>query len=581
MDAGRGQRSATCHSSALRLLGLGVVAGLLHGVLMALAFPLPGVWWLAFAAIAPLVWFGAWLGYWERSDRMRRVAPIVGVMIGAMPLWAYQSQWVIDVSAAGFVPMVPGLAAFPGAFVWLLARSRSRLPAVPLWIAGPLLWTALEVFRGEVVVYGYAWMLVGHPLIDAPVIGSAVAAVGGQYLASLVAAGVASALVAIPLAEQRAIRPGVVAIAVIGVLAGGLAVFGASRISARPAAAAASLRVAVVQTNIPQSNKMDWPVDERVRDLLRMLELTREAARGVPKPDVIVWPETMFPGDVLSEAQRPDGVRGFVAPDFVDALLRTQAEIGVPLLVGATGADNLRLVEDADGGLRLELDGRFNSVFQVAGGAVDPVRYDKVELTPFGEIMPYVHHFPALQQRVLDLAARGMRFDLTIGAEARVLRLRAAGGEVALATPICFESTKSRHVLRLARAAGGMPMVLVNISNDGWFGSFDVGKEQHLQLSRWRAAELGVPAVRSVNTGSSCAIDASGRVIRSEGAGPLPHRVDGIAAASVTPAIAATVFVRGGWLTGWVALAIGSCLGLLALFRGRAVNSAVDRGSHR
>src|SRR5690606_20631962 len=60
-----------------------------------------------------------------------------------------------------------------------------------------------------------------------------------------------------------------------------------------------ALRVAVVQTNVPQDVKLGWPGPARMRDLDRMLELSREAVEGGARPELVVWPETMFPGAAL------------------------------------------------------------------------------------------------------------------------------------------------------------------------------------------------------------------------------------------------------------------------------------------
>lgn len=59
--------------------------------------------------------------------------------------------------------------------------------------------------------------------------------------------------------------------------------------------------------------------------------------------------------------------------------------------------------------------------------------------------------------------------------------------------------------------------VLVNLTNDGWFGKSDLGRHAHALHARWRAAELGTPLVRAANTGVSVAYDSRGRRVD-----PLP-----------------------------------------------------------
>ena len=61
--------------------------------------------------------------------------------------------------------------------------------------------------------------------------------------------------------------------------------------------------------------------------------------------------------------------------------------------------------------------------------------------------------------------------------------------------------------------------MLVNLSNDGWFGDAIAGRDQHNQIARFRCIENRVPMVRAANTGQSVGIDSSGKVIAAIGAG--------------------------------------------------------------
>ena len=54
--------------------------------------------------------------------------------------------------------------------------------------------------------------------------------------------------------------------------------------------------------------------------------------------------------------------------------------------------------------------------------------------------------------------------------------------------------------------------VLVNISNDAWFGT-TIAPHQHLQISQMRALELGRYMLRATNTGISAVIDDKGRLV--------------------------------------------------------------------
>src|SRR5690606_30188490 len=116
----------------------------------------------------------------------------------------------------------------------------------------------------------------------------------------------------------------------------------------------------------------------------------------------------------------------------------------------------------------------------------------------FGEVMPYISNFPALEQALMDLAAGGMSFALRRGADAHGLTVPAGEEPLHIATPICFEAASGPTTRRLA--AQPRAHLLVNVTNDGWFGDFDPARLQAAQIARWRAVELATPVVRAANT---------------------------------------------------------------------------------
>lgn len=562
--------------------GLAIALGLAHGILMALAFPPFGLWGMVFVAPVPLAAAGVMGRRWGWFDRGRgrwgrwRGAGTLGlVSLGVLPLWAYECQWVLEISTAGYWPMVVVLASFAGAFVWV-ASEAARRAVMPLALSLPMAWTAIEVFRGEVACTGFAWLLLGHPLIDAPVLFRSAGALG-TYFVSFAAAmptGLALGLVRARPVSGGAVRERELAAAAV--------VIGAAVVAVRSGSPAPGksepLRAAVVQTNVPQSNKLAWTPSDRLREMATVERLTRQAAAA--RPALIVWPETMFPGTTLEpeavaveraerleyEVDRSLAPEGFIpTTEFHDRLMALQREVGVPIVVGALGVRGLRFEERA-GRLGVSFDAKHNSVYVVDGGAVVGRRYDKLELTPFGEMMPYVRMWPWLQRHVLAVAAGGMPFDLSEGAGPVALDVPRAG--VRLATPICFEVTRARLCRRLVREArrGEGGVVLANLTNDGWFGGFDPARQQHLQAARWRCAELGVPMVRAANTGRSAFVDASGRVLGGLG----PARAEGVVVGELMGARGETMYSRIGDVFGWACVVGAGVLVVVGRRKGTA-----------
>ena len=197
-------------------------------------------------------------------------------------------------------------------------------------------------------------------------------------------------------------------------------------------------------------------------------------------------------------------------------------------------------------------------------------RYDKIVLTPFGEIMPWLSSVPALQQFLLNLGAAGMSFDLASGQTATVFEFSTADGQrVRAVTPICFEATVPWLNRRLVYGSGGPRRadLMVSPSNDGWFGRFAGGREFHLLFARWRCVELGVPMVRAVNTGVTCAIDPAGRVVRAFG----PNDTDGVLVVDVPVPDPSreTFYARHGDVAAWSSVGLSGVLGAWVLLRPR------------
>ncbi len=521
--------------------GGGVAATLLRGgaaaLCMALAFP-PVGWWPLVLAWPALVAHAA------LSARSRRAAA-VGLWLPHAIAWLVLDAWLIDVAALGWPLLAMYMGLWP-ALVGLLvrpARPGGPLGGVPVAPVLAAAWAGVETLRGVVLFDGYPWYLLAHPLAEWPPAVQSAAWLGADFtgfLAALVSGAAVDAAAA--WRGRRAGRvPGVrVASAIAGgLLAVGLPLLGGRAIAAvdggaadDPAAADRDrpLRVLLVQTALPQDNKIGWPLEDQVASLVRWLEMAREAAersrRGEGRlpaaaPDLVIFPETMVPGFGFepSVRQRLESL-GDVRADFALAIEQLAADTGATVLAGTVHVASLDVEPAPGGGMRYVAGPRTNAVTAVGpGGPID--RYDKSFLTPFGETMPYISAWPWLEQRLLAVAARGMQFDLEAGPGDRRLELpRAGGSPVRVAAPICFEITVPATVHGLVRGGELPPADLIlNASNDGWFGESVGGRRRHAQIARLRAIEHRRPVVRAVNTGYSMVIDPAGRITDRLGAG--------------------------------------------------------------
>jgi apolipoprotein N-acyltransferase len=142
----------------------------------------------------------------------------------------------------------------------------------------------------------------------------------------------------------------------------------------------------------------------------------------------------------------------------------------------------------------------YNAVVAIddKGEIVDAV--DKVHLVPFGEYVPYEDLMARIG--ISQIVAGPMNF--VAGNERHPISV--PGGFKALPY-ICYEVIFPYLMPQQAREKD----FILNVTNDAWFGDTP-GPYQHLRQAQVKAAETGLPVIRSANTGISAAIDNRGRI---------------------------------------------------------------------
>ncbi|MBI2104294.1 MAG: apolipoprotein N-acyltransferase [Candidatus Omnitrophica bacterium] len=425
--------------------------------LLILAFPSFNQPWCAWIALVP------WL------LMLRRLAPGAafrwswligfGFFLGSIWWMVHLTDFGGPMAIVGWLALCAVLALYFGAFGWVLAAVGEKRHRFLLF--APALWVALEYARSHLLT-GFGWNLLAYsqapwlPLIQ---LADLTGAWGMSFLVVLVNAA-ASRLIAErsrAAARQAAIAAGVV-----------LAALGYGLWRMPQAAGAGTVRVAVVQGNIPQARK--WDEAYRADILERYAALTRQAAKA--SPDLIIWPETSVPGFLgLDE-------------ELTQSLVSLSRAVDAPLLVGAP---------------HMHLDGvrwrTGNGAALLHAGALQQW-YDKLHLVPFGEFIPFERALPWLREVLPPIG------EFVPGDDSTVF-----GRPVPFGVLICFEDLFPELARRFAQR--GARLLLV-ITNDAWFGP-TAAAYQHAQASTFRAVELRVPLARAANTGWSGCIDAAGR----------------------------------------------------------------------
>jgi apolipoprotein N-acyltransferase len=411
-----------------------------------------------------------------------------------------------------------------GVALWVvrrLARGPGLHPAFGLALALP----GIELAYPLLFPY-----FLGNALYPVPVLTQIVEVTGVPGLTALVAvAGGALHELVDALGRRRPVAWAPVAAA--GAALVGCAAYGLVRIPAvdRTVAEARTLRVALVQTNIGAGDKAAFPLEF----LRRHQVMSREAEAAHGPLDLVVWPESAYNAPVPRDAKS----------------LRALTEgIRAPVVFGLLTAERGR-----DGALRV-----YNSVALTATTGEVLGIFDKVRLLLFGETLPFVETFPAIR----SWFPRSSTFER--GRTFRHLRLPDG---TALLPMICYEDIIPGFVRQMWRADGPAD-VLVNVTNDSWYG--DTREPLiHLALASFRSIETRRALVRSTNTGISAVVDPVGRIAartRQWTRDTLVAEVPVIRGGS-TPYMA--VGDAYGWLSGLVTLGL--------LVRGRRRRPAARR----
>jgi apolipoprotein N-acyltransferase len=307
----------------------------------------------------------------------------------------------------------------------------------------------------------------------------------------------------------------------------GIALFGAGWLRYRSVAAAEAgaserVRVAVVQADVGSTDKRAQEQGEAEAARVareRYERLTRDAAEA--GAELIVWPETAIVGRPKSVTLWDPVARRAPEPAAVSADL---ARLGYGWLEEVGRDRTLLLGGYEDERRKAGLAGnrpfvRYNAAMLREPGGASWSIYRKVKLIPFGETNPLGDVLPALD------AHMPRAFPMEAGDRSQPPLPWKAKGKT-IVPFVCYEAILPDFVWERARGAEA-PDLLVNLTNDSWFGD-TWEPHQHLNFTRFRAVEHGLPLVRSTNTGVSAFVSAAGDVVKSLGvgeAGALLHDV--------------------------------------------------------
>jgi apolipoprotein N-acyltransferase len=511
-----------------RLLGAGALTAFLLDLPFPLAGPLPE-WRTIFAwfALAPLLvvllrfmaetggtrlrWRLGWsfLGGWSAG----------ALWFGSNCYWVYNTMHLYGgmdkpMAVVCLVAFSLYLGFWFGAFALALALvRRATVGGRFAWVAFaaiPFLWTAMEFALARIPQF--PWDLLGYSQVENGLL-TRIAPWAGVYGISFVLAGVNALLTAAlagkrPDAKSRGVHFSVTNYC--GGLGVAIAFVGYAGFLIHPQKPPTEATAVLVQPNLDVDKDDVWVGPEWDRHIAQFGQLGTESCKGFlagvpetgapmttpecavpqPLPSLVVWPESPAP---FRDAD----------PRFQSAMMSIAVADKAPMIVGVIGMDE----EPAAQKYQI-----YNSALVIEAGGKSIGRYDKIHLVPFGEYVPFRKLLFFVRQITQSLS------DTSTGTDRKVFTV---GGR-RYGIFICYESVFGDEVREFARNGAE---VLVNISDDGWYGDTSA-PWQHLNMARMRAIENRRWILRDTNNGVTASIDPYGTVRQSI----ARHQVDALPA---------------------------------------------------
>jgi apolipoprotein N-acyltransferase len=364
---------------------------------------------------------------------------------------------------------------------------RSRLGIPGALVFAPFAWVAIELARSRIT--GFPWDLLGNALVDNLLVIRLAPFAGVMSISFLVVAINASLTSYFFLKGLgRILIPGSAILAAVA-----LQLFGNIPFSRNQLEESATRRAILMQENLEvgapgrevkplsQAQELDEFTSWSLHPLLQLQTAGSTAAwlptTGTVHPDIILWPEA--PSHLISSEM--------VMRTRIGSLARTANS---PVAVGSLGVEfdtsSPRGYYLYDSATLFDTQGNYRG------------RYDKIHLVPWGEYIPFKQFFSFAHKLTEGVG------DMDRGRERTVF---STGGHN-YGIFVCYESIFGDEVRQFVRNGA---QVLVNISDDGWYG--DTGAPwQHLNMTRMRAIENHRWLLLDTNTGITTAIDPLGRM---------------------------------------------------------------------
>lgn len=448
-----------------------ILAALASAILLILAFPDFEFWFLAWFALAPLLWAV------EREKGSAVKSFVLGWIFGTV--FFFGTCWWLTfapITYAGFPPAlayflmlgVTGVVGiFPGIFSAVLSVLLKRFGRVAI-LAAPFVWVFTEFVRYWLA--GNNWNAIAYSQAFGRSSLLQLSGLGGIYLSGFVVVTITAGLVYLIFGEGKSSTRYTVGIFVLAILSA-LWLFDSDQVPISSPPVASETRVVAVQPNVPMSG-LTYEKWKFLRQ--KHVELAESALETLPAANRPLT-TVIFPESPMNFAYEED-------EEFQQFVHAFAAKHDVSVLFNSAEPD-------------LKNKKYFNSAVLVGPEGKEIAQYDKIYLVPFGESVP------APLQSIVPAFVGSFSY----GEEYDVLPL----GDAKAGVMICFEShfgSLSREYVRNGAD------VLIEMTNDGYLGPTPVLR-QHLANAVFRAVETNRPVLRVTNVGITAHINERGEVL--------------------------------------------------------------------
>jgi apolipoprotein N-acyltransferase len=441
----------------------------------------------------------------------------------------------LSLALTALVAFIVVFSVFFGTFGLIAGWVARRSPALALLLS-PCLWVAMEIARTYLIT-GFPWDLLGYAIRSVGL--RQIASVTGIYGLSFLAA-TTSALGAWAFLDLKARRPRLL-------LAGWAALLLVGNWAFAPPAPTKGPNLALlVQPDVPLDEASatawaPWLNPTKLNQLVNMsldalsnqeeredIASKEKSPQHILAPPLIIWAENPAPFYFTRDRVFRNAVVRMARQGRAYVVVNTVVPFGPE---HSSEITNSAVVVDPEGRQILQ--------------------YDKIHLVPFGEYVP-AWAFP---DKIGKITSEVGTF--VPGTSYRV----AQTPEGTIGICICYEDIFPQLVRRIALAGA---QVLVNISNDAWYGDSPAAF-QHLEMARLRAIENRRYVLRATNDGITTLIDPYGRVEKQ-----IPRHQAAVLPAPFSYRSGQTFYTKHGDVFGWLCTALAGVIALAGALSFRA-----------